>query len=154
MLDLGIYPLSFASFVLGRPDSVRAVGTKAFTGVDGQVSAVLEAPSGAHAMVNTTLFAKTPTTATISGSLARIEMAGDFYSPVQRHARRSRRPATGVGRQHDHGHQGLCFQASAVARLVADGATESPLLPLAETLSILETADEIRRQVGVVYPGE
>ena len=36
---------------------------------------------------------------------------------------------------------------------MTEGRTESPLLPLDETVTILETADEIRRQVGVVYPG-
>jgi predicted dehydrogenase len=154
LLDLGIYPLSFASFVLGRPQSVSAVGTLAFTGVDAQVSAVLPAPSGAHALISTTLAAKTPTTATVSGTLARVELAGDFYSPSS---------VTLLGRDGQRlvwdanpvpGHEALCFQASAVARLVAEGATESPLLPVAETLAIMETADDIRRQVGVRYPGE
>jgi len=31
---------------------------------------------------------------------------------------------------------------------VADGRTESPLLPLAETVQIMKTTDEVRRQIG------
>ena len=73
LLDLGVYPISFASFVLGTPDAIVAVGHRTVTGVDAQVSAVLRY-SGAHALVNTTLLARTPTTATISGVSGRIEI--------------------------------------------------------------------------------
>lgn len=41
LLDLGIYPFSFASMVLGVPETVRASATPAFTGVDATTSAVL-----------------------------------------------------------------------------------------------------------------
>lgn len=154
LLDLGIYPLSFASFAIGTPDSVTAVGKKAFTGVDGQVTAVLSRTDGPQAVINTTLFAKTPTTASISGTLARIEIPGDFYAP---------QPITLISRDGDrltwdknviHGHEGLCFQAAQVARLITAGATESEQLPPAETVSILRTIDEIRRQLGVELPGD
>lgn len=154
LLDLGIYPVSFASFALGTPASVIATGKLAFTGVDGQVSTVLNAPDGAQALVNTTLFAKTPTTAAIVGTEARIEIDGDFYAPsrvslISRSGRRLEWDANVI-----RGHEALCFQACAVARLVADGALESPLMPTSETVSILQTTDEIRRQLGVRYPGE
>ena len=154
LLDLGIYPVSFASFVLGTPASIVATGTLAFTGVDGQVSVILTTTKGAQALVNTTLFAKTPTTATIVGTEARIELMGDFYAPtrvslISRDGRRVDWDDNPI-----RGHDALCFQAAAVASLVSAGETESPLMPLPETVSIMETTDEIRRQVGVHYPGE
>ncbi|MFJ7063060.1 hypothetical protein ACIQVA_36260 [Streptomyces microflavus] len=46
LLDLGIYPVSFASMVLGPFTSVTATGTKAFTGVDGQASVVTTNAAG------------------------------------------------------------------------------------------------------------
>jgi predicted dehydrogenase len=154
LLDLGIYPVSFASFVLGAPVGIVASGKTAFTGVDGQVSAILTAPGGAQALVNTTLFAKTPTTASIAGTEARIEIPGDFYAP----SRVSLITRNGDRVDWDdnpiRGHEGLCFQAAEVARLINDGATQSPLLPPSETESILQTTDEIRLQLGVRYPGE
>ncbi len=52
------------------------------------------------------------------------------------------------------GHLGMSFEAAHAATLIADGATESPLLPLDETISVLRTIDGIRRQVGVRFPGE
>jgi predicted dehydrogenase len=153
LLDLGIYPVSFASFVLGAPERVTAVGQQAFTGVDAQVSAVLES-AGAHAVVNTSLLERTPTTASISGSLGIAELSRPFYAPG---------PMTvtmndGTVLTHDGGpvpgHEGLAYQAAHLAALVAEAARESPLLPLDETVRVLATVDEIRRQVGVSFPGE
>lgn len=152
LLDLGIYPISFASFVLGAPDSVVATGSRTDTGVDAQVSMTLTTGS-AQACLNTTLLARTPTTASVSGSAGSVEITGPFYAPASMilttaDGRAVREPDPVAG------HFGLCFEAAHVAQLIAEGATESPLLPLAETVRILETVDEIRRQVGVTYPGE
>ena len=156
LLDLGIYPVSYASFVLGRPGRVTARGTPAFTGVDRQVSVLLDdfPSSDAHALLTTTLAAVTPTTATISGPEGRLELDGPFYGPgtvrlVTHAGAVVESPAPAIT-----GHRGLCHEAAHLARLVADGAIESPLLPLDETVSIMETLDEIRAQVGVLYPGE
>ena len=49
LLDLGIYPVSFASMVLGTPERVRAITTPAFTGVDAQTSMLFSYSSGAQA---------------------------------------------------------------------------------------------------------
>jgi predicted dehydrogenase len=153
LLDLGIYPISFASFVLGTPDSVVAIGSLTETGVDAQVSMVLT--SGlAQACLNTTLLAKTPTTASISGTLARLECAGSFYAPgvlvlTGNDGSRLVRDADPIA-----GHLGMSFEAAHAATLIADGATESPLLPLDETVSVIRTIDVIRAQLGVRFPGE
>lgn len=153
ILDLGVYPISFASFAQGAPTSVTATGVLAGTGVDGQVSITL-GRGDSLAVLHTTLFANTPTTAAICGTLARIEIPGPFYGP---------QPVTLVGRDGErrvwdantlHGHQGLAYEAEEMARVVSDGRLESDLLPLAETLTIMQTMDEIRRQVGAVLPGD
>jgi len=153
LLDLGIYPLSFASFALGEPDAVFASGSLTATGVDAQVSTVLT-KGNAQAVINTTLLAKTPTLASISGSAGRLEISGPFYAPgtltlCANDDRQIVRDIDAIT-----GHQGLCFEAAHLAMLVAQGAAESPLLPLAETVSVLSTVDTIRQQVGVRFPGE
>ena len=152
MLDLGIYPLSLAYMILGKPDDVKAIGTKTISGVDATTSVLLHFPSGAHASLRTTLTTKTPCTASIIGTRGRIEIDGDFYTPT------SLRVVHSDGRIESHpknyqGH-GLREQALYFEKLLRNGATESDLLPLSETLSIMETMDEIRKQIGVRYPFE
>jgi predicted dehydrogenase len=159
LLDLGVYPVSFASMVLGPPTAVTTCGSTAFTGVDGQVSMVLEtgpvgAPAVATALVNTTLFAATPTTATVSGTLARVEMSGPFYAPgtlTYLHRDGTRLEFDG-GRI--RGHEALAYEAAHLAQLVSDGHLDSPVMPLSETVSIMATLDAARAQLGVVLPGE
>lgn len=142
LLDLGIYPVSFASMVLGTPDRVAAMATPAFTGVDAQMSMLFGYKSGAQAVLSCTLSAVSPTTAAIVGTEARIEVEGPFYAPasftlIQRDGERTRHEYADEGR-------GLRHQADEVARLLAEGATESPLMPLDETVSIMTTMDEVR----------
>ncbi|HEY3470808.1 MAG TPA: Gfo/Idh/MocA family oxidoreductase [Amycolatopsis sp.] len=142
LLDLGIYPVSFASMVLGTPDRVAAMATPAFTGVDAQMSMLFGYANGAQAVLSCTLSAVSPTTAAIVGTEARIEVEGPFYAPasftlIQRDGERTRHEYADEGR-------GLRHQADEVARLLAEGATESPLMPLDETVSIMATMDEVR----------
>ncbi len=152
LLDLGIYPISFCSMVLGRPSRVTAVSAKAFTGVDAQTSVLLEHPGGAHGIVTTTLRSSTATTAVINGTSGRIEIEGPFYAPsaftvVDSDGRHQRRSVPFEG-------HGLRMQAAEVARCLRAGLTESPLMPLDETVSIMATMDEVRRQIDLVYPTE
>ncbi|MFJ9952644.1 Gfo/Idh/MocA family protein [Kitasatospora sp. NPDC091207] len=153
LLDLGVYPVSFASMVLGPFASVTAVGTKAFTGVDGQTTIVVTGGSGAHGVLNTSLFAVTPTTASISGTLGRLEIDGPFYGSTRvRLIGRDNTPIdTFVPVRRDGG---LSYQAAEAARCVAAGRLESELMPLSETLDIMRVLDGVRRDLGVAFPGE
>lgn len=146
LLDLGVYPVSFSSMVLGTPDRVVAIADQAFTGVDAQTSMLLGHPSGAHAILTCTLRAKSPTRAAIVGTLGRIEVDGDFYAPtcyevVARDGQRRR-----VERAHEG--RGLRHEADEVARCLQAGLLESPAMPLDETVSIMETMDEVRAQAA------
>ncbi len=148
LLDLGVYPVSFVSMILGAPVRITASGTLTDTGVDAQISAVFDYNDGAQALINTTLLAKTPTAAVINGTRGRIEIHGDFYAPTSFDvifADNSRYTwqNTFVSRE-----SGYAFQAAHFAALLHEGKTESPLISLNETLSIMETMDEMRTQVG------
>ncbi|CAN5129050.1 Gfo/Idh/MocA family oxidoreductase [soil metagenome] len=151
LLDLGVYPVSFAHDFLGVPDAVHATGSLTETGVDGQVSVVLSYGERVQATLSTTLWAKTPTTASISGTEGFVTVAGSFYTPTSFRVQRN------DGRVWTFDHpspRGLQFQAAEVARRVAAGDTESPRLTWANTVEVMRTLDEVRAQIGLVYPGE
>ena len=141
MLDLGVYPVSFASMVLGTPRRVSAMVTPAFTGVDATASAILGYDSGAQAIITCTSSARSATRASVVGTLARVEIEGDFYAPssltvISR---------TGEARRHDFMTQGrgLQYQASHVAERLAAGRTESDVMPLDESVAIMRTMRQI-----------
>lgn len=151
LLDLGVYPVSFAHDILGVPDRIAAVGSLTPTGVDGQISMALGFGPDVQAALHTTSLAKTATTAVIFGSEGRIEIDGDFYRPTSFSLIRDDGATWDFFREVDGGFQ---YQAAEVARRIAAGETESPVITLDNTLEVMRTMDEIRRQVGVVYPGE
>jgi predicted dehydrogenase len=141
LLDLGVYPVSFASLVLGRPENVMALIDPAITGVDAQTSMLFGYRSGAHAILTCTSRAKSATRATITGTKARIEIDGDFYAPsafslTQRSGERERFEFMTSGR-------GLHYEATEVARCVEEGLLESPLMPLDESVAIMETMEVV-----------
>jgi predicted dehydrogenase len=151
LLDLGVYPVSFAHDFLGVPDAVQATGVLTETGVDGQASIVLSYGDRAQATLSTTLWARTPTVASISGTEGFISVASSFYTPTSFHVQRN------DGRVWDFdqpGAQGLQYEAAEVARRIAAGDTQSPQLTWDNTLEVLRTLDSVRAQIGVVYPGE
>jgi predicted dehydrogenase len=144
LLDLGVYPVSFASMVLGEPERIVSVVSPAFTGVDGQTSMVFSYATGAQAVLTCTLSAKSPTRAAIVGTEARIEIDGDFYAPS---------PFTLISRggeqtrfEEPHEGRGLRHEADEVARCLREGLLESPLMPLDETISIMATMDSVLAQ--------
>jgi predicted dehydrogenase len=144
LLDLGVYPVSFASMVLGKPDRIVSLIEPAFTGVDGQTSMLFGYASGAQAVLTCTSSAKSPTRAAIVGTDARIEIEGDFYAPtsftlISRTGERTYFDSQPEGR-------GLWHQAEAVARCLREGQLESPLMPLDESVSIMETMDDVLAQ--------
>jgi hypothetical protein len=127
--------------ILGPPDRIAAVVDRAFTGVDGAVSMSFGYAGGAQATLACTLRAKSPTRAAIVGSDARIEIDGDFYRPsafdlITRSGERSRFEPSHEG-------HGLRHQADEVARCIAAGLTESPAMPLDETIAIAATMDRV-----------
>ena len=144
LLDLGVYPVSFASMVLGPPSRVVSISDPAFTGVDAQTSMLFGYDSGAQAVLTCTLRAKSPTRAVIVGTDARIEVEGDFYAPAA--VTLLPRKGDPIRVESVHEGRGLRHQADEVARRLAAGDVESPLMPLDETISIMETMDLVLAQ--------
>ena len=147
MLDLGVYPVSFASMLLGTPRRILAMVDPAFTGVDGQASMIFGYDSGAQALLTCTSRARSATRACLTGTEARVEIDGDFYAPT------SYRVITRTGEVTTVdvavAPRGLRFQAVEVARCLGEGLSESPVMPLDESVSIMATMDEV---IGALEP--
>jgi predicted dehydrogenase len=153
LLDLGIYPISFAWQVFGAPTSIMATSTPTATGVDASTSVILGYDEGRVAVTHCGLDGQGPNRAAIIGSAARLEIDPIWYkassftvlSPEHMVIERFEHPLTT---------RGMEFQAFELERLVATGESVSPELSPAETIGIMGTLDEIRRQIGLTYPGE
>jgi predicted dehydrogenase len=153
LLDLGIYPISFASSVFGTPAQVTASATFRETGADASVATIFTYDDDRIATTLSASDAHGPNVASVIGTEGRIDIDSVWYSAssftVYNNANDVLESYTSnvVGR-------GMQFQAFELERLVAAGELQSDVLPHSETVSIMHTLDDIRRQIGVVYPSE
>lgn len=153
LLDLGVYPVSFAHLLLGEPSSIAARATTSPQGVDENTGVLLGYDSGAVALLSCSIVAETPHTATVSGTRGRIEIPPGFFHPSGFTLFRQGREPEQVRLPAPSGH-GYEYEAAEVMRCLRAGLTESPFVPLAGSLSVMATLDAIREVIGVRYPGE
>jgi predicted dehydrogenase len=146
LLDVGIYPLTFAHLLLGEPVGIAAAGVLSDQGIDLSGGATLTYASGAVASIAWTQMAQGNNDAVVAGPDGRIEVPARFHETigfdlVQGDERTpTRLPVTGRGYAHEIEEVAACLRA---------GLTESPLLPLDETVSIQRQMDDILAQIGV-----
>ena len=149
LLDVGIYPVTFAHLVLGAPSTISAAGSLTDRGIDIAGGATLTYASGAVASVSWSQTAATDSRASIAGDAGRIEIDAQFHHPDAFTLRTTAGdeqvdlPRTGTGLFHEIVEVGACLRAER---------TTSDLLPLDGTLDVLRTMDAIREQLGVVHP--
>lgn len=152
LLDLGIYPISFAHMVLGKPDSITSSATFTDKGVDASSTAIFNYKSGAQAILTSNMMVSTPCRATICGTLGKIEIDRTFYNPAS--MRVIMHDGTTTEYPNDYKGHGLREQAKEFERVVRSGEMSSPLLTPDESIEIMGSLDEIRRQIGLIYPSE
>ena len=152
LLDLGIYPISFAHMVLGVPQSITSSAVFTDKGVDAQSSMILNYANGAQAVLNTTMIMQTPCTAVIAGLKGYLEVDRTFYNPTS--MRVTLFDGTVTEYPSDYKGHGLREQAVEFARVVKSGAKESPILTWDDTIAIMEIMDTVRSQIGLKYPFE
>jgi predicted dehydrogenase len=153
LLDLGIYPVSFAWDVLGRPRRVDATASFTSTGVDQSTSVILRCDGGGAAVMYTSICTTGANRATIQGTRARIEIDPVWYgvssfSLISDDGQLLERFAPECPTR------GMDLQADEAERLIAEGSIKSPVLPPEESIAIMSVLDEVRRRIGLTYPDD
>jgi predicted dehydrogenase len=155
LLDLGVYPVSFAHLLLGEPADIKASAVLSPEGADLQTAALFSWDSGALAALHCSIVGGTGTSASVTGSLGRIDIPDGFFHPERFVLHRDGRdPEEFVLDPADGPRNTLRHEASEVMRALRVGETESPLVPLEGTLAVMRTLDAVRERIGVRYPQE
>jgi len=151
MYDMGVYPVAFSIEHLGYPTRIRAIGTLAESGVEAEVTAVLDYENGARAIFTLSAMNHAPHHATISGSEGIVEYMTPFVVPSGISLSSTGFNTEQVSWKDEYpqrGHQGLGYEATAFAKYVSEGLVESPIHPHEESVRALEIIAEILRQIG------
>lgn len=145
LLDLGIYPVQLCAFVLGLPERVVADGVVGETGADEVVAAVLHHPGGTLGLAKAATRVPMTCSARIAGTDGTVELPAFLHCPAAITVNGTTIDTSWAG-------DGLRFEIEEVHRCLAAGELESPVMPLDESVALLRVLDDIRAQVGVVYP--
>ncbi|MEU1009723.1 Gfo/Idh/MocA family oxidoreductase [Streptomyces sp. NPDC005890] len=155
LLDLGVYPVSFAQLLLGEPDGIAARAVLSEEGVDLQTGALLSWDGGALASVHCSIVGGTGVTASVTGTRGRIDVPSGFFHPDRFVLHRDGRdPEEFAADPADGPRTSLRHEAQEVMRALRAGEKESPLVPLEGTLAVMRTLDAVRERIGVRYPGD
>ncbi|RAM38803.1 Gfo/Idh/MocA family protein [Arthrobacter globiformis] len=153
LLDLGVYPVSFAFDVLGTPESIRASASMTATGVDRQTAAIFEYADGQQAILDCALDTAGNNRAVVIGTEGWIDIESTWYNPTpftvfDTHGNVLERFEQQVGSR------GMQYQAAEMERLVREGVTAGTILPPSESIAIMAAMDEVRRQIGLSYEAD
>ena len=154
LLDMGIYPLTFAHLVLGEAVELRAVAGLGDTGIDLDIAIAGRYADGATAALTASMTSASPRAASIATDRGLLSLPSPFHHPT--HAVWT--PLDGEP-ELVHGVEpligtGLGNEAAEVGRCLQLGLRESPLVPLDQTLALMRQMDDIRAQVGVRYAAD
>jgi predicted dehydrogenase len=157
LLDLGVYPMSLASMVLGTPERITAYGMLGATGVDEHTAVLSGYAGGAVALTQSSLRVTLGCTARITGTEGYIELPFMMHCPdeltvqVRGATERLSLPAAREGNGDDMAGGGLHHQARHVQERLLAGESGSDVMPLDETVAVMRTLDIVREQIGLSY---
>ncbi|MBK8904169.1 MAG: Gfo/Idh/MocA family oxidoreductase [Anaerolineaceae bacterium] len=183
LLDAGVYPINLAFWFLGKPETIKSYLHIGQTGVDEMGAFIFGYPNGSLAVLSTGNQVHSFNQAVVQGEKGRLQIYEPLYSPTRmkldvfsdnrsqskvrrragqiewiRKIYRGVRSITSRVRNSDiiipvdgNGYQ---YEAAEVERCLQNGKLESDIMPLDETLRILQAMDEIRNQWNLFYPVE
>ena len=152
MLDVGVYPVSLASMIFGKPDRVVSMAHLGESGVDEQSAMVLGYAGGEIAIASTSIRVVTSREAVLLGSTGQIRLHVPWLAPTKMTISRPGQADEVIAMSFEG--NGYNYEAAEVGHCLRAGKLESEAMPLDETLAIMETMDEARRQWGLKYPME
>ncbi|MBI5914892.1 MAG: Gfo/Idh/MocA family oxidoreductase [Bacteroidetes bacterium] len=152
LLDVGIYPVFLATLLWGKPEGVMASAVFGASGADDSCAMILEYPGNRLAILDCSLVVRTEIEAYLYGETGTMCLHNRFINPeelsisfYEKSAEHIAMPCVGHGYYHEILEVNECLR---------QGKKESGKLPLDFSLQLMETLDQVRREAGIVYPGE
>lgn len=162
ILDVGVYTISLATMLFGgeRPVKVLAEGSILPSGVDDLAAITLTYSNGGVAQLTCSISYSMPCDAFICGTKGDLQLSHPFWCPTELKTPQGvYEIKEGVSRDfplpkpHLPGNYpnptGLRYEAEEVYKCLEEGATESGVMSLEESVIVAEVAEEVMRQLGV-----
>ncbi len=150
LLDVGVYALNFARLFLGDDIEKTTAVSDIKDGVDRHTNVLIKYKNGAIAQLSSAIDVQKSETAFVYGTKGHLEIptfygAQEFFINVGTNAEHIERKSIGDGFEEE---------IIEVCDCIRKGKTKSDIMPMEESIKILEQMDEIREQIGLKYPFE
>jgi len=152
LLDVGIYPISLAWMIFGKPKHITSTAHLGQTGVDEQMAVLLSYDQGQIAICSAATRTNTVQEAYIYGTDGYIKLHSQWWKGERLTMAQSGKDLQVIDLPLEG--NGYNYEAAEVMRCVRAGKLESDTISLDETLAIMGTLDQIRAQWGLKYPME
>lgn len=147
LLDQGIYPVTLAIDVLGRPSRIHATGRFREDGVDLTGHIAFDYDDGRFAQLSASMVEYIDPTASVSGTDGWMTVPAPFWAASEFTTHAGPIPLA-LTEQHPTRHErhgnGYVPMLEAVTLAIAEGLTEHPMHTLADSVATLEVLDAIR----------
>lgn len=156
-LDMGIYPITFVNYLMDElPVNVNSQARLGETGVDEMATYQLQFANKAVANINTSMNVLTQNRSMIYGETGYIEFpyfqqGSSFTIHTHDHTNVISKSETIHVENHENG---FIYQVEEVVKCISEGKLESDIMPLNETVNTMKMMDNMRKEWGLVYPGE
>lgn len=148
LLDIGVYPITYAYRLFGYPTEIRCQAIMG-NGIDLDEEIRLTFENGVTAQLSVSIVD------TVGSEYMVIRgETGTIRADAFHHAQEIRLDQDQIGATVFHGKGGYITEFDRVAEEIRQGLTESSLVPLQATSDVMHICDECRRQMQLVYPWE
>ncbi|WP_077341709.1 Gfo/Idh/MocA family protein [Pseudocolwellia agarivorans] len=150
LLDLGIYPITFANLVFGKhPTHIKSSAVIGETGIDESSFYLFEYEKGQRAVLSSSIKDHSPTEAIICGSKGYIRVP-EFLGAREIHIHLPEQTTRVINFPRAE-EENFVYEIEHANKCISSNLTQSPVLPLSESLAIIETMDTLRKQWNLVY---
>ena len=150
VLDIGVYPISLATILLGEPIAIKSVSLKAATGVDEYANIIMQYANSETAHILSTINFTTPVEARIIGTKGSIHIKNSWFKATDFSLN------TEDGNKEDfsfpHLSNGFEHEIKEVTQCLDNNLLQSNKVPHSLTLAVSKIMDEVLQQAGVTYP--
>ncbi len=151
VMDLGIYPLFLAQLLMGKPKTITATAGIGPTGVDTNCSVTLGYADDALAVIYSSILAHTDCNASVYCENGDLLFDKWVHLPEKvTIVPLNENPETLEVETIDNCYN---YEVEEVIKCIEQGKTQSDLWSWDDSKLLIETLDEIRRQIGLEYEG-
>lgn len=150
LLDIGIYPVFLAQYILGVPDKISAIAQIGSTGVDNSCSMTFKYPDETLAIMHSSFLANEDIVSEIHCEKGKIILPHRWFTPVNIKIVNLNGAEKTI--EFNFKGNGYNYEAEEAVKCIQSGKTESELMPSKASIDLIDTLDRIRKECGLVYP--